>query len=292
MDGGQYGVSIYDSAGVFGKFRYFLFVASRTEKDDDFGNTFFSELDIIDGSAKELPKPIVLQSAPDLSRTFMAGNGKYQIKIDPSRAPDLADWAFRDLAPVVQEWYPKIVGLLPGKNFEAAEKLTIDFGNKNQGFTAITRGNHITCTTDWFREELHKEAIGCVIHELVHVVQAYNRSSANGTRHKNSVPNWLGEGIPDYIRWFIYEPQSHGADIVWMRQQANFTPRYNDSYRVSANFLDWATQNYEPDLVSKLNVALREGKYNDDLWVKLTGRKLRQLGDDWKSRRIREIKSP
>ncbi|MBN2269264.1 MAG: hypothetical protein JXN61_01535, partial [Sedimentisphaerales bacterium] len=46
--GGQYAVSISDSTGEIGRFRYFLFDISRTEQADPFGNTFYSEIDIVD----------------------------------------------------------------------------------------------------------------------------------------------------------------------------------------------------------------------------------------------------
>jgi hypothetical protein len=51
--GGQYGVNISDSTGLIGKFRYLLFDMSRTEADDSFGNTFYSEINVIaaDGSS-------------------------------------------------------------------------------------------------------------------------------------------------------------------------------------------------------------------------------------------------
>jgi hypothetical protein len=45
--GGQYGVSITDASGSLGKVRYILFDSVPTETDDPFGNTFFSEIDII-----------------------------------------------------------------------------------------------------------------------------------------------------------------------------------------------------------------------------------------------------
>jgi hypothetical protein len=45
--GGQYGVSISGSNGPLGRFRYLLFVCSVTETDDDYGNTFYSEIDVI-----------------------------------------------------------------------------------------------------------------------------------------------------------------------------------------------------------------------------------------------------
>ncbi|HUC19948.1 MAG TPA: hypothetical protein VMR98_00440 [Candidatus Polarisedimenticolaceae bacterium] len=45
--GGQYGVSITDSTGVLGKYRYLLFDCVATEVDDDWGNTFYSEIDVL-----------------------------------------------------------------------------------------------------------------------------------------------------------------------------------------------------------------------------------------------------
>jgi len=47
-DGGQYGVSISNGAGgSLGKYRYLLFDCYVTETADDFGNTFYSEIDVI-----------------------------------------------------------------------------------------------------------------------------------------------------------------------------------------------------------------------------------------------------
>jgi hypothetical protein len=45
--GGQYGVSITDAGGKLGKFRYLLFDSIPTEYDDPWGNTFFSEVNVI-----------------------------------------------------------------------------------------------------------------------------------------------------------------------------------------------------------------------------------------------------
>ena len=46
-DGGQYGVSITDSRGSLGKYRYLLFDCYVTELYDNWGNTFYSEIDVI-----------------------------------------------------------------------------------------------------------------------------------------------------------------------------------------------------------------------------------------------------
>jgi len=45
--GGQYGVSITDSAGSLGDYRYLLFCCEATELADDAGNTFYSEVNVI-----------------------------------------------------------------------------------------------------------------------------------------------------------------------------------------------------------------------------------------------------
>jgi len=46
-DGGQYGVSLTDLSGSLGKFRYLLFDLYPVEVADNFGNTFYSEIDVV-----------------------------------------------------------------------------------------------------------------------------------------------------------------------------------------------------------------------------------------------------
>jgi hypothetical protein len=46
-DGGQWGVSIADGRGSLGRIRYLLFDCYVTEVADEFGNTFYSEVDVI-----------------------------------------------------------------------------------------------------------------------------------------------------------------------------------------------------------------------------------------------------
>jgi len=46
-EGGQYGVSIADPRGSLGKYRYLLFDIYPSEIIDNWGNTFYSELDVL-----------------------------------------------------------------------------------------------------------------------------------------------------------------------------------------------------------------------------------------------------
>src|SRR3990172_465241 len=91
--GGQYAVSISDSTGEIGKFRYFLFDISRTEQADPFGNTFFSEIDIVDPNGPVLPA--ATRSEPRIE-TIQTDDGKYRITIDTTETPDLTEWAGRE----------------------------------------------------------------------------------------------------------------------------------------------------------------------------------------------------
>jgi len=93
-------------------------------------------------------------------------------------------------------------------------------------------------------------------------------------------PGWVVEGICDYIRWFLYEPQMRGAEIT-ARNIAR--ARYDANYRVSGNFINWVTETYDKDIVRKLNAAAREGKYSEDLWKTATARTVQELGDEWKA---------
>jgi len=63
--GGQYGVSITDSTGTLGQYRYLLFDVVRTETDDTFGNTFYSEINVIGegGAAPQAAAPAATPAA-------------------------------------------------------------------------------------------------------------------------------------------------------------------------------------------------------------------------------------
>jgi hypothetical protein len=279
--GGQYGVSISDSSGSLGSYRYLLFDMARTEADDEFGNTFYSEIDVIDAATP----PTAIKGTPEPTKegvkTSEIDGGKYRLTIDTSKAPDLKDWAIRELEPVVQKWYPKLVHLLPGTDFEPPKSVSIAFRSGHPGAPAATSGARIICSSDWFRHNLNGEAKGAVVHELVHVVQQYHppkHSDPNFVRP----PGWLVEGIPDYIRWFKYEPERHGADLVWLQSRKNVGLKYDAGYRVSANFLNWVSEKYMAELVPEVNAALRAGKYNDGVWKQLTGHSVYELADQWK----------
>ena len=281
--GGQYGVSISDPEGPIGKYRYLLFDISRTQAADDFGNTFYSEIDVIDQNgavgAAAFPESATDASARPFS--IRSPDGYCEISIDTSEAPDLKEWAEQKLGPVLAEWYPKIVAMLPSEGYTAPKRFSVTI--KPGSGVAATGGTRVTVNSIWLKGELNREALGALLHEEVHVVQQYRGQRSNPGFKPG--PGWLVEGISDYIRWFLYEPQSHGADGTWLRSHRDVSLKYDASYRVTANFLNYVVEHHDPnkELIAKLNAACRQGQYTDDLWRVCTGKTLAELDAEWKA---------
>ena len=277
--GGQYAVSISDSGGTIGKYQYFLFDISATERSDPFGNTFFSEIDVVDTTSEAVAAVPANQPSGEVQRQIIeADGGKYRITIDTTEAPDLTEWVQKELAPVVRKWYPKIVKMLPSEGYQAPASLSIMFSANMRG-VAAAGGTRIRCAANWYRRELKGEAKGSIVHEMVHIVQNYGIGRRTNPKAART-PGWLVEGIADYIRWFLYEPETRGAEIT----SRNISrARYDGNYRISANFVNWVTETYDKDLVRKLNAAARHGNYNDVLWKNFTSHTVQELGDEWKA---------
>lgn len=285
--GGQYGVAIQDNSGLLGEFRYLLLDIHATETQNPFGNTFYSELDVVQ---KDGPTPEFVggdaPSTPRIRETIDIADGKYHVVIDTTETPDLKEWAHSELVPIATEWYPKLAELLPSEGYEAPKRWSITFKAGMPG-VADTGGTRIRCAADWFRANLQGEARGAVFHEMVHVIQQYGRSrpaqgSGQGTRRGRPAPGWLVEGLTDYWRWYHFEPGSHGADI---RPGAASRARYDASYRVTANFIHWAGEQtgLKAALAVKLNATIREGRYTDRFWEELAGKPIADLAREWKA---------
>jgi hypothetical protein len=182
--------------------------------------------------------------------------------------------------------------MLPSEGYTAPKQFSIRIA-PGRG-VAATSGTRVTANSDWLKRELNREAVGSLVHESVHVVQQYGwgrRNNPDAPRAR--IPGFLTEGIPDYIRWFLYEPQSHGADLAWLRRQRNLNLRYDAGYRQSANFLNYVVENYDKDktLITKLNAACRQHTYTEDLWKAATGKTLQELADEWKAATEKQLQA-
>ena len=197
---------------------------------------------------------------------FVGGTSEYNYVFDTSGAPELAAWTKQNIVHVVREWYPKLVEMFPSEGWKASRKVKFRFTNESD-YPAYASANCVTLGRPWFRE--NPGDIGCIIHELFHVVQG---------RYRNS-PDWLTEGIADYVRFYLFEPESHGCDMVLRSSAA----RYDGKYRISANFLDFVERRH-PGVVKELNALCRQGKYDEETyWKKRTGKTVKELETEWKS---------
>lgn len=278
--GGQHAVRLAGENGLLGNFRHLLFHVRSADPGDRFGQTFFSEIDVVTGNPAELRR-VELPAVRELS--FGTADNRYEFSVETTQAQELEEWTELELKPVIVEWYPRIVRMLPGAGFEPPRRVRFRYlpDAEMQGVPAYAAGSVISLNREWFRGELQGEARGCVVHEMVHVVQQY---PARGRRLRDgaAVPGWLVEGIPDYIRWFVYEPKSGGASLSAERRRVS---QHDASYRVSANFLDWVIRSQPADagILRQLNAAAREGRYSPELWQTLTGKSEQQLAEAWRT---------
>jgi hypothetical protein len=272
--GGQHAAEISNKdAAPLGEFRHLLFDIAKTVDTDPHGNTFFSEIDVVDAKAAT---PDRLRAPEKIVKSYRSKGGKFRYIIDSTKAPALTGWTEDELLPVIEEWYPKLVAMLPSDGYRAPDVVNFEFRDDMGGTPAYAVGNKIALSAPWFPGQLKNEAKGCVVHEMGHVVQNYWRARQTNP-NPSPTPGWVTEGICDYIRWFLFEPESKGAVIRDARQA-----KYDASYRVTGNFLDWLTTAKDKELVRKLNAAAREGRYDEKLWKEWTGKTVQELGEEWR----------
>ena len=252
---GQYGVSVsVAGGGALGAYRFLLFDVARTTEVDRFDNTFFSEIDVLDGKQ--------YAAAP-------RDPADVEIVFDVSEVPALKPWVDAKLRPACKKWYPIIARLLESNGYSTPRHFTVVFDKDMQG-VAETLGTRVRCGGAWMRQNLEGEAVGAVIHELVHVVQHYGR-----VRGGNPNPVWLIEGVADYIRWFQFEPEA-------LRPRPDpALAKYTDGYRSTAAFLNYLVEKRDPKIVQKLNETMRTGRYSGDVWKQLTGKSVDELWDEY-----------
>jgi Peptidase of plants and bacteria len=190
---------------------------------------------------------------------------KYPVEfvVSTADAPELKEWAEK-AARACERAYPMINAELASDGFQPPHVIRLTLSKDYRGVAGTSR-DRIVGSVEYFRK--HPDDVGAMVHETVHVVQAYRR--------RNN-PSWLVEGVADYVRFFKYEPGKLG-------RINSRTAHYNNSYRVSAAFLAYLVEKYDKEIVRKLNAAMREGRYDDNLIQRLTGKPQGELDDEWRA---------
>jgi hypothetical protein len=180
------------------------------------------------------------------------------VHVDVSSSPELEQWATQAGA-LIEEWYPKITTVLSVPEESGSEDIDLIFSLELES-VAQALGRTITVSSKYIKSK--PDDFGLIVHELVHVVQAYPPGGCW----------WVMEGIADYIRWALYEEKEQD----WFPKPD--TPKgYLKGYHVSAGFLLWITTEQDPDIIVTLNRHLQQGTYSDDLFQTSTGKTLDEL---------------
>ncbi|HEX8916026.1 MAG TPA: basic secretory protein-like protein [Humisphaera sp.] len=152
--------------------------------------------------------------------------------------------------------YPQIEQALASDGYTPTREFRLLFKPVPNGTPAYASGTTITCNSDYVTKG-GKDDLGMVGHELAHVIQRYRRGNVDS--------GWLTEGIADWVRYYVLEPGSPRARFDVDKA------KFKDAYQPAAAFLDYLERTKGPGVVSKLNAALRAGKYKPEMLQELVG---------------------
>jgi hypothetical protein len=212
---------------------------------------------------EDLKHPLIVREIA-LESTPKVGIYRFPIEFtyDISDAPAMKEWIEKTIR-ICERQYPMLCDELMSDGFKPMTQIRMTLKSDYNG-VAATGGGRITGSVKYFKSK--PDDIGAMVHETAHCVQNY-KGRGN--------PGWLVEGIADYVRFWKYEPGKAG-------KVNPDRAKYDASYRTTAAFLAFVSEKYDPKLVNKLNAAMREGKYEVDIWKKLTGKSPEELNQQWK----------
>lgn len=178
---------------------------------------------------------------------------------DPTLDPKFEE----EFKSIINEVYPKMMNDF---NKDARTDLAIKIDTAYDG-VAYAHNGQVVVASQW----LHKkpEDTDLMTHEVMHIIQSYPN---------NAGPGWLTEGIADYVRY------KYGVDnekAGWSLTPFNEKQHYTNAYRITARFLVWISQNYDENLVPKMDKNLRAKTYTDELWKEYTGHTVDELWEEY-----------
>tara|TARA_R110002050_G_scaffold300249_2_gene468338 strand:- start:2363 stop:3076 length:714 start_codon:yes stop_codon:yes gene_type:complete len=160
---------------------------------------------------------------------------------------------------IIHKVYPKLV---KDFNKNARMDITIKIDTTYDGVAYASNGR-VTVSSQYLYKRPND--LDLMTHEIMHIIQSYPNGAG---------PGWLTEGIADFVR---YKYGVDNAKAGWYLTEFSENQNYTDSYRISARFLLWVSQNYDKKIVYKLDKKLRANSYSNKLWNEYTGFSLYQL---------------
>ncbi|UGU15696.1 basic secretory family protein [Sinomicrobium kalidii] len=155
--------------------------------------------------------------------------------------------------------YPKLVRDF---NPRATDTVRVKIDTAYNG-VAYAHNGKVTISSRWLEKKPGDTDV--ITHEVMHLVQAYPPDSG---------PGWLTEGIADYVR-YVYGVDNEKAG--WSLPAYEPGHHYENSYRITARFLVWLTENRNKDIVPLLDEHMRNKTYSPELWKTYTSKSLDDL---------------
>ena len=185
-----------------------------------------------------------------------------EFTLDVTDAPEMQAWGDK-VVRVCERQYPMLCDDLASSGYRPMTEIRLVMKKDYDG-VAAAGGGRITASVKYFKERPND--LGAMVHETAHCVQDYRG---------RGLPGWLVEGIADYERCWKYEPGT-------ARPLNPDRAQYDGSYQISAAFLAYVCETYDYRAVTKLNAALRTGKYDAAIWKGLTGKPVEELNQEWR----------
>lgn len=191
---------------------------------------------------------------------------KLTVTMDTRDAPEMA--AFHEIMPeVLREYYPKMIEILDAWDLPLRDSVRLTM-RPGIDYPAYASGPGITFSSDWFAA--HPEDLGCIIHEMTHIVQSFVGPNQ---------PGWLVEGLADYVR------HKTAIDTAGWKLPDGYKEgqHYTNGYGVVSAFLLYVEGKYDPDMAKKCHRAMKTQTYSSDLWVECTGKTVDELWEEYKT---------
>jgi hypothetical protein len=132
------------------------------------------------------------------------------------------------------------------------------------------RGNVYLDAETFFKEPRRLD--GVLLHEMAHLAQRYP------WYRRITMPFYWQEGIAEAMISKVNNPQAIETRPC---KCTALSPHYISGYSCTAAFLLYMENTYDPELISRLNRAIRDGSYKDDFFCEATGRTLDQLWSEF-----------
>jgi len=213
------------------------------------------------GEERLAEKAITCKHAPTAEES-LSGRAVAAVNVDYHEVPELAEWAEK-VRRDAEAIYPRMARVFGSKGYVPPRQVLFTFKKDMKG-VAGTSGRRVAFAASWIKS--HPDDYGCAIHELAHVVQSYPRYD----------PVWLIEALADYVRFWIYEDPSRRP------RPKPEKVRVKDTYQRGAAFLAWLAETRGENIITDLSAAIRELRYEDELFKEYTGKTLEELTEDFR----------